>query len=48
MKGQTGRNSRYAADENGEEFVEIVVLSDDDGKHEHLHRPVLVLEIDVR
>ena len=48
MKSQTGGDARHAAYENGEELVEIVVLGDDDGKHEHLHRPVLVLEVDVR
>lgn len=47
MKSQTSGNACHTAYENGEELVEIVVLGDDNGKHEHLHRPVLVLEIDV-
>ena len=47
MQRQAGRDASHAADENGEEIVQVVVLRDYHGKHQHLHVTVLILKCDV-
>lgn len=47
MQRQTGGNASDAADEDREEVVQVVVLRNHHGNHQHLHSPIRVLEANV-
>ena len=47
MQRQAGGNASDAADEDREEVVQVVVLRNHHGNHQHLHSPIRVLEADV-
>ena len=45
MDGESRGNAGGSADENGEELVEVVVLGDNHGEHDHFDGTVLVFEV---
>lgn len=47
VDGESRGNTCGAADEDGEELVEVVVLGDNHGEHHHFDGAVLIFEVNV-